>query len=132
MGLFDKIFKSEQDIAKEEIKKVPWHEIQDMETLDEIVETSMKQPVAILKHSTSCGISRMVLRQFEQNFDMKEEQVKLFYLDLLKHRDISNKIASKFNVPHESPQIIVLKEGKVVYDASHSEINTEKLKEFVD
>lgn len=132
MGLFDKLFKSEQDIAKEEIKKVPWHEIKEMETLDEIVEISMKQPVAILKHSTSCGISRMVLRQFEQNFDLKEEQVKLFYLDLLQHRDISNKIASKFNVPHESPQIIVLKEGRVVYDASHSEISPEKLEEFVD
>lgn len=132
MGFFDKIFKSEQDIAKEEIKKVPWHEIQEMSTLDEIVETSMKQPVAILKHSTSCGISRMVLRQFEQNYDLKEEKVKLYYLDLLKHRDISNKIASRFNVPHESPQLIVLKEGKVVYDASHGEIKPDKLKEFAE
>lgn len=132
MGFFDKIFKSEQDIAKEEIKKVPWHEIEEMSTLDEMVETSMKQPVAILKHSTSCGISRMVLRQFEQNYDLEGEQLKLYYLDLLRHRDISNKIASRFNVPHESPQLIVLMEGKVVYDASHGEIKPDKLEEFVE
>lgn len=131
MGLFDKIFKSERDIAKEEIKKVPWIEITEMETLDEIEQESYNQPVAILKHSTSCGISRMVLRQFEQNFNLDKEQVKLYFLDLLQHRGISNKIASKFNVPHESPQLIVLKEGKVVYDTSHGEINAETLHRFV-
>lgn len=129
MGFFDK-FKSERDIAKEEIKKVPWIELTDMETLDEIAEISQEKPVAILKHSTRCGISRMVLKQFEEDYDLKEEEVKLYFLDLLNHRDISNQIASKFNVPHESPQLIIIKNGKAVYDASHSQVKADSIKEF--
>lgn len=131
MGFFDKIFKSEKITNKAEIKTVPWIQLTKIETLDEIAEISKKQTVAILKHSTSCGISRMVLRQFEQSYDLKDEQIKLYFLDLLAHRDISNKIASRFNVPHQSPQMLVIKDGKVVFDASHSSIQSEKLNEFI-
>ena len=131
MGFFDKMFKSERDIAKREIINVPWEELTSIETLDEIEQISRDKPVAILKHSTSCGISRMVLRQFEQEYDLKEGQAKLYFLDLLRHRDISNRIASKFNVPHESPQLIIIKNGKVVYDASHSEVKAGSLNQFV-
>jgi len=130
MGFFDK-FKSEKDIASKEIKKVPWKEITDLETLDTLTQESYKKPVAILKHSISCGISRMVLRNFEQEYDLKEEDYNLYFLDLLRYREISNKIASRFNVPHQSPQLIILKEGKVVYDASHSEVKAESLKPFL-
>ncbi|CAM4252787.1 bacillithiol system redox-active protein YtxJ [Gillisia limnaea] len=130
MGFFDK-FKSGRDIAKEEIKSVPWNQLTEIATLEEIAEVSHQQPVAILKHSTSCGISRMVLRQFEKEYDLDEGRMKLYFLDLLSHRDISSKIASKFNVPHESPQLIIIKDGKAVYDASHSEINAGSLNKFV-
>lgn len=131
MGFFDKMFKSERDIAKEELKKVPWTQLTDEDTLDEIAEISFETPVAILKHSTSCGISRMVLRQFEQEYNLEEGKFKLYFLDLLNYRSVSNKIASKFNVPHESPQLIIIKEGKVVYDASHSEVSAGSLDKFV-
>jgi len=131
MGIFDKIFKNDNEPKKEEKKQVSWIEIKQMEMLDEIVEDSKHQPVAILKHSTSCGISRMVLRQFESTYNINPEDMKLYFLDLLSHRDISNKIASRFNVPHQSPQLIVLKDGRVIYDASHSEISAEKLNEFI-
>ncbi len=127
MGFFDK-FKSERDIAKEEISKVPWQQLTEMQTLDEITARSKEKPVAILKHSTRCGISRMVLRQFEQEYDLKEGEVELYFLDLLSYRDISNKIASKFNVPHESPQLIIIRDGKAVYTASHNEISANSLK----
>lgn len=131
MGLFDKVFKSERDIAKEEIVNVPWEQLTSIETLEEIQEISHEKPVAILKHSTSCGISRMVLRNFEKEYNLEEGKAKLYFLDLLNHRDISNKIASKFNVPHESPQLIIIKDGKAVYDASHSEVKAGSLNEFV-
>lgn len=131
MGLFDKMFKSERDIAKEEINKVPWNDLTELNTLDQIVEESRNQPVAILKHSTSCGISRMVLRQFEKDFNLNDKDVKLYFLDLLKHREISNRIASRFNIPHESPQLLVIRDGKAVYDASHNEISVEGLKRSV-
>jgi bacillithiol system protein YtxJ len=131
MGFFDKIFNNEKDTNKTDINSVPWIQLTELKTLDEIAEISKKQTVAILKHSTSCGISRMVLRQFEQSYDLKEEQIKLYFLDLLAYRDISNKIASRFNVPHQSPQLLVIKDGKVVFETSHSSIQSEKLKEFV-
>ncbi|MCF4101255.1 bacillithiol system redox-active protein YtxJ [Gillisia sp. M10.2A] len=131
MGLFDKIFKSEKEADREEVVRVPWNQLTTMEALDEIEEISFKHPVAILKHSTRCGISRMVLRQFEQSYSLKGDEVKLYFLDLLNYREISNKIASKFNVPHESPQLIVIREGKAIYDASHNEISSEKLKDLV-
>ena len=127
MGLFDKIFKSEPNKTTKEENLFPWNNLASLETLDKIVEDSYLQPVAILKHSTSCGISRMVLRQFENEFDAESGKVKLYFLDLISNREVSNKIASKFNVPHESPQIILIKEGESVYDASHSSINADNL-----
>jgi bacillithiol system protein YtxJ len=128
MGFFDKMFKSENDDNKPEKVSVPWIQLTQIETLEEITEDSFNQPIAILKHSTSCGISRMVLRQFEKNYNLEPDSIKLYFLDLLSYRDISNKIASRFNVPHESPQLIVIRDGKSIYVASHSEIDVNKLK----
>ena len=128
MGFFDKIFKSETNGDKPEKLSIPWIQLTQIETLEEIAEDSSNQSIAILKHSTSCGISRMVLRQFEQNYNLDPDTFKLYFLDLLSYRDISNKIATRFNVPHESPQLIVIKDGKAIYDASHSAIDVEKLK----
>lgn len=128
MGFFDKMFKSENNDNKPERLPVPWIQLTQLETLEEIAVDSSKQTIAILKHSTTCGISRMVLRQFEQNYNLDPDSVKLYFLDLLSYREISNKIATKFNVPHESPQLIVIKDGKAIFDASHSEIDVERLK----
>jgi len=128
MGFFDKIFKAEDKGDKVEKVTVPWIQLDTMEMLEEIEAESFNQPVAILKHSTTCGISRMVLRQFESEYDLELESVKLYFLDLLRFRDISNRIATKFNVPHESPQLIVIKDGKAVHDSSHSNINVDTLR----
>lgn len=129
--LFNKL-KSPRDIAKESIIEVPWHVLGEMDQLDTIIEESNSKPIAIFKHSTRCGISRGVLKIFERNYSLKDEQIKLYFLDLLAHRDISNEIAARFKVHHESPQIIVLKEGKVVYHDSHHSIEASSLEKFVD
>ena len=132
MGIFDKVFKSERDIVKKEIVEVPWHPLTQMEQLDEIAEESKKQPVVIFKHSTRCGISRMVLGNFERDFDLpKDGDYKLYFLDLLSNRDISNQVAARFGVQHESPQMLILKDGKVVKHESHHSINLETVKDFI-
>jgi bacillithiol system protein YtxJ len=95
--------------------------------LNEIMELSHQQPVAIFKHSTRCSISRMALKQFENEFDL-EGSVTPYFLDLINHRDISNEIATRFEVYHQSPQLLLIKEGKSVYDASHSDIDAVELK----
>jgi bacillithiol system protein YtxJ len=91
------------------------------------MELSHQQPVIIFKHSTRCSISRMALKQFENEFDL-EGRVTPYFLDLLNHRDISNEIATRFDVYHQSPQLLLIKEGKSICDASHSDIDAVELK----
>lgn len=132
MGIFDKVFKSERDIAKEEIKEVPWHALTELQQLDEIENESEKKTVAIFKHSTTCGISRMVLKNFESEFrtGKEEDNLRLYFLDLREYREVSNEIAERFGVQHESPQLIVLKDRDVVHHSSHHSIDAQKVKEL--
>ncbi len=132
MGLFDKIFKSEESENKEEASRTPWVDLNSISQLDELEKISEDKTVAILKHSTRCGVSKMVLRMFESDYDLDEnEPVQLYFLDLISYRDISNEIADRFKVRHESPQLIVLKNREVVHHSSHQGISASKLKELV-
>ncbi|NJY62165.1 bacillithiol system redox-active protein YtxJ [Salinimicrobium sp. CDJ15-81-2] len=129
MGLFDKVFKSERDIVKKEIEEVPWHALTESKQLEEIEKESEKMPVVIFKHSTRCGISRMVLNNFERGYDLpKDKEVKLYMLDLIANRNISNEVAERFGVRHESPQMIILKDQQVVHHASHQGIDLQDVK----
>lgn len=125
MSMFSNIFGSSdnQDLNS----KVNWIPLQHLGQLDELAAFSENKPAVIFKHSTRCSVSRMALKQFENEFDLKEE-VDAYYLDLLEYRDISNEIASRFGVYHQSPQLLLIKEGKSVYDVSHSDIDAEELK----
>ena len=100
-----------------------WNDLTELKQLDTIVAESAQTPVLIFKHSTRCPVSRMALRNFEQEYDIEEGKLKAYYLDLLEHRDISNEIAERFGVYHQSPQVILIKDGKAVYDTSHHEID---------
>jgi len=81
---------------------------------------------AIFKHSTRCSISMMVKKRFELDWDKLPKNFPLYFLDLIKHRDLSNKIASDFQVYHESPQLLLIKDGSCVLDLSHGEISVEE------
>jgi bacillithiol system protein YtxJ len=109
---------------------VNWTELTDILQLQEVEAISYEKPVVIFKHSTRCSISRMALKQFEREYAL-ENIVDPYFLDLIAHRDISNEIANKFNVHHESPQLILIKNGKAVYDVSHSDIDAASLKKKI-
>ena len=126
MTLFKSIF-GDSENNNSNASKINWIELTDLGQLNEIMELSHQQPVVIFKHSTRCSISRMALKQFENEFDL-EGSVTPYFLDLLNHRDISNEIAVRFEVYHQSPQLLLIKEGKSVYDASHSDIDALELK----
>lgn len=101
-----------------------WNRLDSINQLVEIKEKSQDKPVLIFKHSTRCSISSMVWDRLKRNWKPEDvEKVEPFFLDLIAHRDISNAIAQEFEVYHESPQIIIIKEGKAVYDTSHMGIN---------
>jgi bacillithiol system protein YtxJ len=126
MTLFKSIF-GDSENKNNNTSKINWIELTDLGQLNEIMDLSHEQPVVIFKHSTRCSISRMALKQFENEFDL-EGSVTPYFLDLINHRDISNEIATRFEVYHQSPQLLLIKEGKSIYDASHSDIDAVELK----
>jgi bacillithiol system protein YtxJ len=126
MTLFKSIF-GDSENNNSNASKINWIELTDLGQLNEIMDLSHQQPVIIFKHSTRCSISRMALKQFENEFDL-EGRVTPYFLDLLNHRDISNEIATRFEVYHQSPQLLLINEGKSIYDASHSDIDAVELK----
>lgn len=131
MSFFKNIFKENANTSKEEIKETTkFYTLDKIEQFDEIDEVSQTKPVVLFKHSTRCSISRMALKQFDAEFNYPEEKIDWYLLDLLNHRDLSNEIASRYNVMHQSPQIIVIRNGKAVFNASHDSISTEDLKQF--
>lgn len=78
---------------------------------------NQEMPFAVFKHSTRCSISSMAKSRLEKEWNL---DIPIYYLDLLQYRSISNEIADASGVHHESPQLIVFKDKKVVYDASHN------------
>ncbi len=122
MGLFSK--------SKSENKSgINWNKLETISELEMAIEKSFEIPVLLFKHSIRCSISSMALYRTESGWDLPQEKVMPFYLDLISHRDVSNAIAEKLNVFHASPQIILVKNGKAVLDASHNEIRVELIKE---
>ena len=98
-----------------------WHPLHDEKTLAEIKAESFTKPVVIFKHSTRCSISSMALNRLERS--EVPEGVSFYMLDLIRYRDISNKIAEDFGVRHESPQVLLIRGGECVYDESHGSIH---------
>lgn len=135
MGLLDKLFNSSTTAKSGEVSKsntdLAWIDLKNIGQLETIKERSNAKTQIIFKHSTRCGISRMVINQFKKEYQLQVDEADLYYLDLLNHRDISNAIADQFNVMHESPQLLVIKNGKVVSHGSHSGINSMELKSFI-
>ena len=126
MSFFKNIFNSSEDSNPNE-NKINWIELTNLGQLDEIRTLSNEKPVAIFKHSTRCSVSRMALKQFENEFD-SSAKISPYFLDLIAYRDVSNAIANQFGVTHQSPQLLLIKEGKSVYDVSHSDIDAGELK----
>ena len=128
MSFFNTVFGTSDE--KNPHSKVVWRLLTDLGQLNEIIDLSTEKPVVIFKHSTRCSISRMALKQFENEFDLNEKVVS-FLLDLIEYRNISNEIASRFGVQHQSPQIILICDGKAVYNASHESIEAAKLVKYL-
>lgn len=104
-----------------------WIEITAAAQLAGIKELSKSKPQVIYKHSTRCSISSVVKNRLERG--TTPANVDFYYLDLIRHRDISNKIAEDFAVYHESPQVLLIRNGECVYDESHSGITMDEIEE---
>ncbi|MFA6084367.1 bacillithiol system redox-active protein YtxJ [Mucilaginibacter sp.] len=80
----------------------------------------------IFKHSTRCSISMMAKRRFELDWEDLPDDMPLYFLDLIKYRELSAKVANDFQVHHESPQLLLIKDGECVLDQSHGAISVDE------
>lgn len=124
MSFFNKIFGSSEE---EKSSETFWKAIETEEDLDKAIAESHTKKVAIFKHSTSCFISKTVLKNFEREVRDSDKDVSYYFLDLLAHRNLSNKIADSLDVTHQSPQLLVLENGISVKNASHQSISVDLL-----
>ncbi len=131
MGVFNNLFGGKKEQEKEKKEEIPWIPLNDIAQLAEITSRSNSKTQVIFKHSTTCGISRMVLNMFTGNYGFTKEQIDLYFLDLHAHRAVSDETGYHFQVIHQSPQLIVVRNGTVVQHASHGAIAEVSIDRFI-
>jgi len=129
MKLLKKIFKKNDPEAQEAF--INWLHLINIDQIKQIRSLSKSETVFIFKHSTRCSISKMVIKRFENMFDESMSNVKVYYLDLLNYRDVSDKVGVTFNVIHQSPQLLIIKNEVSVFNASHQDITSIKLQDHL-
>lgn len=98
-----------------------------LESADQVNDIKQQPGYSIIfKHSTRCSISMMAKRRFELDWDQLPQDLPLYFLDLIKYREVSGKIAEDFQVHHESPQLLLIKDGECILDQSHGGISVEE------
>jgi len=102
-----------------------WIQLTSEAQLAEISEKSAQRPQVIFKHSTRCSISAVALKRLEKGGEPAD--VDFYYLDLLNYRSVSNKVADTFGVSHESPQVLIIKNGQCTFDESHLGISMSEI-----
>lgn len=102
-----------------------WINLTNEEQLQDIITKSASRPQVIFKHSTRCSISSVAMQRLKRG--TLPEEVDFYYLDLIAYRSLSNKVAEQFSVHHESPQILVIKNGECTYDESHMSISMDDI-----
>ena len=125
MGLFDSFLSNNSN-------DWPGPKLENIDQLNTIIEDSFFTPQLIFKHSTRCSVSRFVLNEFKSSYGFSEVDFTAYFLDLLRYREISNAIANQFDVVHQSPQLLVIKNGKAVAYASHENVNKITLTDFLN
>jgi bacillithiol system protein YtxJ len=106
-----------------------WIDLKNNSQIKEIIEKSKARPQIIFKHSTRCSISSMAKGRLERS--LAPGNADFYFLDLIAYRSVSNQVSSEFNVSHESPQILVIKNGECVYTESHGSITMNEIEEQV-
>lgn len=109
-----------------------WKKLESLSQLESIDVDSRQRPVMIFKHSTRCSVSSTALDRLNRNSGDDLSGAEVYYLDLIAHREVSNTIAQRYEVEHESPQMLVIRNGKAVHVTSHFEINYPDLKRAIE
>ena len=106
-----------------------WNKLESAADWENIIRQSHEKNVLVFKHSTRCSISQMALDRLNRSWKPEtQSQVSAWYLDLLNYREISNRIAADTGIEHQSPQLLLLKDGQCIKSESHQAI---RLEDFV-
>ncbi len=108
-----------------------WKLIDDATRIAELIKRSNNTPILLFKHSTRCSISAFALNRLVNGTDELLDVMDIYYLDLIRYRSASNAIASELGVHHESPQAILLFQGKVLGSLSHDRVDPEQILAFL-
>lgn len=127
MGLLKKIFGNTNakeittEVKTEEKSSINWIPLNAIEEINQLKEMSKTQYVGVFKHSTRCVISKTVLKRFEESFP-DDLNIAMYYIDLLNYREVSSEIGTAFEVLHQSPQFVLIRDEKAISHASHYDI----------
>jgi bacillithiol system protein YtxJ len=106
-----------------------WNELRELNQLEEITRESEEKIILIFKHSIYCSTSRVALDRLQRNWKDEEMQlVKPYFLDLISYRKISDQIAEIYGIEHESPQVVMVKNGRAIFSESHWGIDYQAIK----
>lgn len=107
-------------------RTVEWTDIESVEQLEDLITSSKENVLLFFKHSTRCPISSFALRRFEGDWN-EDSKAGAFFIDTLAHRDVSDALSRLSGISHQSPQVLVMKDGMVLHHASHEQIDANKI-----
>tara|TARA_R110000868_G_scaffold383578_6_gene650643 strand:- start:20729 stop:21112 length:384 start_codon:yes stop_codon:yes gene_type:complete len=122
MGFLDKFLGSAQE-KKEEI----WFQISTTQEADGVINASNKKTQVILKHSNSCGVSFFAKKGLDSIPPEDLSNAEMYIVDVIRDRNLAYYLADRFSIRHESPQVLVIKNEKVIWHGSHNEVNDKNL-----
>ena len=105
----------------------PWVSLTKNGQVEELKSYSYKKPVVIFKHSVRCGLSHGAKFKLEEEWNSLKSDIYFYFLDLINFRSISDKLATDFQVPHQSPQLLVIRDGQAIYDTSHHGVSVQAI-----
>lgn len=112
--------------------KINWREVETEADLDELIKSSESSKVLLFKHSNRCGISSTALNRLEKSWETELNSVPTFIIDVVRNRKLSQMIADRIDIPHQSPQILILKNSDCIYSESHMGIRYDEIKDLID
>jgi bacillithiol system protein YtxJ len=118
-------------VKEEKETNVNWIPLNSLEQIKTIKELSKSETILVFKHSTRCGISSMVIKRFENLFDSSMNNIKVYYLDLLNFRAISDEVGYSFQAQHQSPQLLIIRNEVAVLNVSHYDITTVNIQKYL-
>lgn len=108
---------------------ISWKVLTEQAQIQDLIQTSYKQPCVIFKHSTRCSVSAVAKYRLESAWNFVADEITPYFLDVISRRALSNEVAKAFEVYHESPQLLLIRNGECIYEASHLDISSQDLRD---